>query len=356
MHPAREKIRDFHLHTHHSDGLYPPGVLIERAARQGVAECAITDHDTLAGIAEGELSAKRMGISFIPGVELTTFYGKREVHILAYGFTNPGNHASSGGFTNPGVYSNPDNHTNSGGSSSNGLAAYLGEIKRSRDEWLRQVVELSQREPIMVGGNGKRALTLTRSDAERFRHAVPNRFQLSLLAKEKLEALCPEFRAVPARHIMYLLFWGRMPQYVNRYEELLARCGIDSRIHWELEALEQRATRPAREVLDMLRGERALAAVAHPGEMGLGREDLAVLRDMGARGIEVYTPKHNAEQTEYFETIAKELGMFAVAGTDYHDQYSRMETEMGRGRAGNVLTRGITVSEIRAYCESIPSG
>jgi len=48
-----EIIRDFHLHTHHSDGVLSPGELVERAHAYGVRELAVTDHNAVAGSRRG---------------------------------------------------------------------------------------------------------------------------------------------------------------------------------------------------------------------------------------------------------------------------------------------------------------
>lgn len=44
----------------------------------------LTDHDTTAGLAEAEAEAARHGIAIVPGVELSTSDGAREVHVLGY--------------------------------------------------------------------------------------------------------------------------------------------------------------------------------------------------------------------------------------------------------------------------------
>lgn len=77
---------DLHVHTTASDGLNTPQEIIAAAAAIGLEGIAITDHDTLDGLAAAEdyISANRVRIDFIPGVELNTDYGEDEVHILGY--------------------------------------------------------------------------------------------------------------------------------------------------------------------------------------------------------------------------------------------------------------------------------
>ncbi len=75
---------DLHAHSKASDGMYTPSEVVNRAARNGVRMLSLTDHDTLAGLEEAAQAAKQQGMTFIPGVELST-EGKKQVHILAYG-------------------------------------------------------------------------------------------------------------------------------------------------------------------------------------------------------------------------------------------------------------------------------
>jgi len=77
---------DLHVHTTHSDGLCSPGEVVRSAAEVGLAGLAITDHDTLSAIEIARPEADRLGITLIPGIELTAEMDGRELHILGYAF------------------------------------------------------------------------------------------------------------------------------------------------------------------------------------------------------------------------------------------------------------------------------
>lgn len=81
---------DFHLHTTASDGFHSPKELIEKAARAGFTAISITDHDTLEGYKAALPFAKKASLELIPGVELSSEFQGREVHILGY-FVDPEN-------------------------------------------------------------------------------------------------------------------------------------------------------------------------------------------------------------------------------------------------------------------------
>ncbi|MFA6694192.1 MAG: PHP domain-containing protein, partial [Bacillota bacterium] len=77
---------DLHLHTTFSDGTRTPTELIEVAGKNFTA-ISVTDHDTVGGVLEAVEAAKEqnVGLLVIPGVELSSEYLDREVHILGFG-------------------------------------------------------------------------------------------------------------------------------------------------------------------------------------------------------------------------------------------------------------------------------
>lgn len=81
---------DLHIHTNHSDGFYSPIELIQKVKEAGLDIISITDHDNLSAIYEASSFGKELGIEVIPGLELSSDIGDREVHILGY-FIDPDN-------------------------------------------------------------------------------------------------------------------------------------------------------------------------------------------------------------------------------------------------------------------------
>ncbi|MCC6547441.1 PHP domain-containing protein [Candidatus Sumerlaeota bacterium] len=76
---------DLHSHSTASDGSDPPARVVERAKERGLHVLALTDHDTVAGVAEAREAGHRLGVQVIAGTELTCYIGKREIHVLGYG-------------------------------------------------------------------------------------------------------------------------------------------------------------------------------------------------------------------------------------------------------------------------------
>ena len=107
------KTIDLHVHTTASDGTASPAEAVELAKAAGLSAIAITDHDTVSGYAEAAEAGKALGVEVIPGIEISTKYG-RAVHILGY-------------------YIDPD---------SDKLAPVLEWVVRDRDERNRKMAEL----------------------------------------------------------------------------------------------------------------------------------------------------------------------------------------------------------------------
>ena len=74
---------DLHIHTTASDGTATPEEVVRAAADMGLGAIAITDHDTAAGYARAAAEGRRLGLEVVPGIEISTQYG-RAVHILGY--------------------------------------------------------------------------------------------------------------------------------------------------------------------------------------------------------------------------------------------------------------------------------
>ncbi|MFB9330574.1 PHP domain-containing protein [Paenibacillus aurantiacus] len=78
------KLADLHTHTTASDGLQRPADNVRMAKAAGLAAIGISDHDTVDGIEEAMNEGERLGISVVPGVEISTFAEGCDIHILGY--------------------------------------------------------------------------------------------------------------------------------------------------------------------------------------------------------------------------------------------------------------------------------
>ncbi len=83
---------DLHIHSAVSDGRFDPAEVVKKAAEAGLTVMALTDHDTVDGIAPALEAARAFPqLTMIPGVEISTYVTEGEVHVLGYllDYTHP---------------------------------------------------------------------------------------------------------------------------------------------------------------------------------------------------------------------------------------------------------------------------
>ena len=75
-------IIDLHNHSYYSDGVLSPVEVVRLAKQQGCELFALTDHDTIDGLAEAELEANKIGMQFVSGVEVSAMWSNMTIHII----------------------------------------------------------------------------------------------------------------------------------------------------------------------------------------------------------------------------------------------------------------------------------
>jgi len=73
---------DLHMHSTASDGSRSPADVVRAAKRAELVAIALTDHDTVAGLAEARAAGEELGVRIINGVELSAVEGESETHLL----------------------------------------------------------------------------------------------------------------------------------------------------------------------------------------------------------------------------------------------------------------------------------
>ena len=87
--PQNSSIIDLHCHSTASDGTCTPKEVAELAQKIGLSAIALTDHDTIDGLAEFQTAGNALGIETISGIEFAALWGKfhrPEIHIVGLGF------------------------------------------------------------------------------------------------------------------------------------------------------------------------------------------------------------------------------------------------------------------------------
>ena len=256
---------DLHTHSLASDGTVSPAELIAMADRKRLAGVALTDHDTLAGLAEAARAAQQFpSLRFVPGIEVSASFPHGTLHILGLCF-DP---------------------------ASPGLAHLAAELRGAREE----------RNPKMIAklqGLGVE-VTLDELVAETARKAGP---------------ASPSQRVVGRAHLATLLvrkgYARSIPDAFARYLGVGAPAYVDK----------ERLT-PAQVIAGIHSGA-GLAMLAHPVQ--LKYENFAqcerIVRSLmhaGLDGIEVYHSDHSDLETRFFLDLARRLNLAVSGGSDFH--------------------------------------
>lgn len=245
---------DLHTHSTASDGTLSPADLTSCAVAAGVTLLALTDHDTTAGIAEAQAAAHRLGLFLLPGVEISVTWGERSVHILGLG-VDP--HAPM-------------------------LQQGLARLRAYRMWRAEEIGRRLAREGI----EGAHAGALAYSGG---RLVARTHFARFLVSRGHADDVRGVFK--------HFLVRGK-PGYVAGEWASLA------------------------EAVGWICGAGGQAVIAHPARYGLTRAKLLRLigefKELGGVGIEVVSGSHSRDDTFVFARHARENGLLASAGSDYH--------------------------------------
>jgi len=246
---------DLHCHSTASDGVLSPAQVVQRAAANGVSVLALTDHDELAGLAGAAEAARAAGIRLVPGVEISITWRELSIHIVGLGV-------------------DPENET---------LATNLDFVRSSR---------------------GRRAARIA---AELDRLGIEG-------SLEGAYAYAENPTVIGRTHFArFLVQRGIAPDVASVFKRYLARGKPGYVRHQWADVADAVA---------WIRASGGRAVVAHPGRYKLPRAELrrffGEFKAAGGEGIEVVTGSHSPEQYGEFARLAREFGLLASRGSDFH--------------------------------------
>jgi hypothetical protein len=258
MHPDETApVFDLQSHSTHSDGSLAPAEVVALAAAAGVELLALTDHDTVDGVAEAHAAARAHGIDLTPAVELSSVHGGHEdLHILGYGL----------------------DHTD---------ATLLAALEDFRADRSRRIFAMADRLREL-------GFSLDQAPLQRPAPGRPHLADALLAHPANAERLLAE--GIDGRDTLFPAYLvSGAPGYVRR-------------------------SRPtARDAIAVIHAAGGIAVWAHPyWDLDEPLETLAEFAGYGIDGVEAFYVTFSEEQTRRLYAAAIEHGLLTTGSADFH--------------------------------------
>jgi hypothetical protein len=277
---------DLHVHSCFSDGTCTPKELVNLAVSANLTAFALTDHDTVDGVADAITYGKEQGIQVIPGVELSCEYQpapgqKKEIHILGYNIDY----------------------------TSSRLLHILSEVAVRRDERNRKMCKR-----LYDGG-----FPITYEElCERFPSTILTRahFARFLFEKGAVGSVDAAFRKILSQD---------SPYFVTR-DYLTPETAIR-----------------------IIKEAGGIPVLAHPLLYKFSVSEIRILltqlKDCGLKGIEAIYSRNRGNDEAFVRKLAKEFDLFITGGTDFHGA-NKPDLSIGIG-TGNMKIPATLLENLR---------
>jgi predicted metal-dependent phosphoesterase TrpH len=251
---AMENV-DLHCHSRASDGLLAPAEIVLRAQAHGVTTLALTDHDDTSGLQEATDAAYEAHMRFVQGVEISVTWNDTTIHVVGLGI-DPEDPALEQGL-----------------------------------KWVR-------------GGRTRRAALIAASLADA---GIPGSLEGAMAYVQNPDLIS---RTHFARFLVERGYASGVGSVFKNYM-VHGKPGFVPHMWAALG-----------DAIRWIRGAGGIAVLAHPARYRFTHNELhrflAEFSDHGGLGIEVMTPNHTREECAAYAALAREFGMLASRGSDFH--------------------------------------
>lgn len=266
---------DLHVHSCFSDGTATPEELVQLAIDSSLVAFALTDHDTVGGVARALEAARDKNIQVIPGVELSCEYiisptRKKEIHILGYNLD----------------HTQPE------------LLETLSKIAEERDNRNRQMCQNLNDAGFPI-------------DYE----SLTARFGGTILTRAHFARFLMEKGAIPSIDFAFKKILAQDGPYFVSRKYLTPQSGIE-----------------------LIKKAGGIPVLAHPLLYKMSVTELHHLlseaKTYGLRGIEAMYSRNRGNDEAFVRKLAQDFDLFITGGTDFHGT-NKPDLEIGRGE-GNL--------------------
>lgn len=264
---------DLHVHTTASDGQYTPTEIVNKAKDHNIKIMAITDHDTIDGLEEAKKAAENAGLILVPGTELNINFPTGEFHLLGLGFKNY----------------------------SDSLKDLLAKLVNNREIRNSVIVEKMRAAGIDI--------TLDEIKAD-----FPN----TVIGRPHFAAELQKKGIVKTRQQAFDIYLAKGRQwYVER---------VGSNLD---------------EAIMAIKDSGGVPIVAHPMSLYLSwgklPDTLKNFYERGVMGLEAYHPGARVSECLRLEELARKIGYFVTAGSDFHGEKIRTDRRLGHTCGGKKI-------------------
>lgn len=282
---------DLHVHSNHSDGTLSPEELVDLAVTTGLSAFALTDHDTVSGIAKAKAAAAKytssgQSITVISGTEISAAYKKKDIHIL-------------------------------------GL--FVDETNPILLEALEQAISARDyRNELM---------------AERFRKLnIP-------LTLEELRSQNPDTVITRAHFAKYLIDHHYVKTQAEAFERYLG---------YDAPCFVAREYMPPEKAISLILQAGGIPVLAHPLLYKLPPKELESLlerlKSAGLKGLEVFYSSNTSFDESIVYGLANRFGLLMTGGTDFHGS-NKPNLYLGTGRNNNLNIPDTVLEPLYRYLE-----
>lgn len=263
--PSAAPSFEFQAHSIHSDGELSPADTVSAASAAGVELFALTDHDSVAGVAEAAEMAARIGLEFVSGVEISVLDPiAADLHICGYAF-DPTDEA---------------------------LLRQLRVSREDRERRAARMIEALQRNGWSINHELLNARALAGKTIGR-----PHLAEAVTTDSRNAKRLRDERLTNPTEFLVAYLIEGKP-------------------------AFRERNAPTAAEAIALIHGAGGVAVWAHPfWDINADAEVIATLErfvGLGLDGVEAFYVTHNRKQTDRLVRRAAELGLLTTGSSDFH--------------------------------------
>ncbi len=299
------KFIDLHTHSTASDGTFTPTEVVNHAIEKDLAAIALTDHDTIAGVAEAMAAAEHTALRMIPGTELSCYYKipltEKELSMKEQGHEIRQKDVE---IHIVGLFIDYKNAT---------FQTALDELKNARNRRNLNMIELFQKDDIPMS-------------MEKLNQGNPD----TVVTRAHFARVLIEEGVAKTKEEVFKKYLGPGCKYY------LPKPDVSPEY-----------------VISLINQAGGMAFLAHPLIYKLNYDQIETmvrtLIPAGLRGIEAYHSSVNGYEGDRLRSLAKKYDLLVSGGSDFHGA-NKPDIDLGCGRGNLKITEHILTQIDKARC------